>query len=95
MNRANIWHDIELALREEKKSRANWPDHIAAQAGIVSEQSGSLMHASLHWKYERSESTELEKMQIAQIKIEALKVAVTAIRFLENLKESNDSSTGS
>lgn len=84
MNRNKIWQAIELELRNSKKKHPNWPDHVAAQAGIVCEESGELMQACLQWKYERKENDAEQK---EQMRIEAIHTAATAIRFLENLKE--------
>jgi len=86
MDRKKIWQMIELELRQSKKKHPAWPDHIAAQAGIVCEESGELMRAALIWKYEREESEDPEKVQREQIEKEAIHTAVVAIRFLENLK---------
>lgn len=35
MKRNHIWQAIELELREAKKFHPQWPDHVAAQAGMV------------------------------------------------------------
>lgn len=85
MKRNEIWQAIELELRNAKKKHPNWPDHVAAQAGIVCEESGELMRACLQWKYER-DKPEYEASQISEMKKEAIHTAATAIRFLENLK---------
>lgn len=80
-----IWQAVELELRKAKKQFPNWPDHPAAQAGIVTEEAGELMKAALEWKYERNENPALQKMQRDQMKEEAIQTAAMAIRFLENL----------
>lgn len=85
MDRREIWEAIELELRRAKKAWPNWPDHPAAQAGIVCEEAGELMKASLQWKYQRDENDYVQKKQIQHMREEAIQTAVTAIRFLENL----------
>lgn len=85
MKRNQIWQAIELELRAAKKLQPNWPDHVCAQAGKVIDECGKLMHSSLEWKYNRSES--FQKEQIENIKETAIATAVAAIRFMENLKE--------
>lgn len=85
MDRKQIWQEIELELRKAKKKHPNWPDHPAAQAGIVSEEAGELMKAALQWKYERDENEYIQKKQILHMQEEAIQTAAMAIRFLENL----------
>lgn len=84
MNRNEIWEAIELELRRAKKKHPNWPDHPAAQAGIVCEEAGELMQACLQKKYENKKHSPAEHEQ--RMREEAIQVAVTAIRFIENLK---------
>ena len=83
MNRQSIWAEIELELRAAKKKFPGWPEHAAAQAGIVVEEAGELMQACLQYKYQRKDLTEDEHK--ARMRKEAIQTAVTAIRFLENL----------
>ena len=84
MQNKNIWSAIEIELRQAKKAHPNWPDHVAAQAGIVCEESGELMRAALQIKYERKAGSELEKQKDA-LKKEAIQTAAMAIRFLQNI----------
>ena len=86
MNRKIIWQQIELELRNAKRKHPNWPDHPAAQAGIVCEEAGELMKDCLQWKYERDSCDVVQEVQKERMKTEAIHVAATAIRFLENLK---------
>ena len=86
MQRKEIWQAIELELRKAKKKFPNWPDHPAAQAGIVCEEAGELMKASLQWKYERDASEVVQEVQIERMRDEAIQTAAMSIRFLENLK---------
>lgn len=89
MRRKDIWPAIEMELRNAKKKFPNWPDHLAAQAGIVCEEAGELMQASLRYKYEKGKKyTPAE--QIENLKKEAIQTAAMAIRFLENLKTDSD-----
>lgn len=86
MNKNEIWQAIDQELRRSKKKHPNWPDHVAAQAGIVCEESGELMKAALEYKYERSLNVSTASIQKEMLVKEAVHTAVTAIRFLENLK---------
>ena len=85
-NRNTIWQEVELELRKAKKKFPNWPDHVAAQAGIVCEEAGELMQACLQYKYERSKDESTEYGQKELMRKEAVQTAATAIRFLENCK---------
>lgn len=87
MQRNDIWKAVNDELVCAKRKFPNWPDHPAAQAGIVCEEAGELMKACLEWKYQRDESDYVRRKQIQQMKLEAVQTIVTAIRFLENLKE--------
>ncbi len=87
MNKNEIWHAIELELRKAKKKHPSWPDHPAAQAGIVVEEAGELMQSCLQWKYERAPEEIDQEVQKERMKQEAIQTAVTAIRFLENLNQ--------
>ena len=86
MKRNEIWLAIEKELRSAKSKHPNWPEHPAAQAGIVCEEAGELMKACLEWKYERNGSEVVQDVQKERMKNEAVQTVVTAIRFLENLK---------
>lgn len=89
MKNQDIWKMIDDELRRAKKKFPSWPDHPAAQAGIVCEEAGELMQACLQWKYERMESLDGQEGQIKNMEDEAVQVAAAAIRFLENLKPKN------
>ena len=82
---SGILDDVLKELKRAKKKFPSWPDHIAARAGIVCEEAGELMKAALEYKYDRRPDADGETKQIAQMRKEAIQVAVTAIRFLENL----------
>lgn len=86
-NRNEIWQSIELELRKAKKKHPNWPDHIAAKAGIVCEEAGELMRAALLYKYEKGNGEKEIQVQVENMRTEAIHTAAMAIRFLENLKE--------
>lgn len=87
MKRNHIWQEIELQLRQAKKINPHWPDHVAAQAGIVCKNSGELMQACLDRKYEKPEAERLKGLQTERIRKAAIYSVVAGIRFLENLKE--------
>lgn len=84
MKRKDIWQAVELELRRQKKKHPNFPDHVAAQAGIANAAAGNLMEVCLMYKYEN----DLYEAQdhVSMMKQEALKTAAAAIRFLEHLK---------
>ena len=87
MNRKQIWQEIELSVRDSKKKFPNWPDHVAAQAGIVCESAGNILGVALKIKYD-PESTEEELIkQYEALKELAINTAAVAIRFLENSKK--------
>lgn len=84
---SGILADILNELKRAKREHPNWPDHPAAQAGIVCEESGELMKACLQWKYEKDPVN--KEIQIKNMRDEAIQTAAMAIRFLENLKANN------
>lgn len=83
MNKQEIWKEIDAEMKRAKKKFPVWPDHIVSRAAIVCEESGELLQASLDYKYNKKQKRESVKELMKQ---EAIQVAVTAIRFLENLK---------
>lgn len=86
MKRTDIWRAIEMELRKAKAKHPGWPDHVAAQAGIVVEEAGELMRACLEFKYEKGKRGQTIEQQKQKMHDEAIQTAVTAIRFIENLK---------
>jgi NTP pyrophosphatase (non-canonical NTP hydrolase) len=87
MTKNEIWQAIELEHRSAKAAHPNWPDHIAACAGIVVEEAGELMQACLQKKYQRQLCSDGEHYK--RMKLEAIQTAVAAIRFLEHLEPIN------
>lgn len=85
----DILSDILKEVRSAKKKFPSWPQHPAAQAGIVCEEAGELMKACLELKYER-DNDYVKKIYIADhkanIRMKAIQTASMAIRFLENFK---------
>lgn len=86
MKRSKIWQEIELEVRKAKRAFPSWPDHPAAQAGIVVEEAGELMKASLEFKYEKGKNGLSVNEQKESIRKEAIQTAAMAIRFLEHMK---------
>lgn len=86
MDKNEIWQAIDAELKRAKKNYPVWPDHIVSRAGIVCEESGELMQACLQIKYDKGKKGRSLEEQKQLIKMEAVQTAVTAIRFLENLK---------
>lgn len=81
----SILDDVLKELKRARKKHPSWPDHPAAQAGIVVEEAGELMKASLQWKYEREKSPEDQLQQWDAMYREGVQTAAMALRFLENL----------
>ena len=50
-------------LSAHKLHSVRWPDHVAAQAGIVCEEAGELMQASLELKYEKGKKGQTIEQQ--------------------------------
>jgi cell division FtsZ-interacting protein ZapD len=83
--RTSIMSDVLKELKRAKKKHRSWPDHPAAQAGIVCEEAGELMKACLEFKYEQGkEGQSIADMRL-KMKTEAIQTAAVALRFLENL----------
>lgn len=82
-NRNQIWQDIELAIRADKRNHPSWPDHAAAQAGKVTVPCGKLATAAMDYKYGPVDHQKINHEMMRQY---AIDTAAAAIRFLENLK---------
>lgn len=80
--RKEIWSLIEAEMKKAKKKYPSWPDHAAAQAGVVVGQSGAIMKAALNIKYKRGNGYSSEKMEMRN---SAVKTIVAAFRLLEQM----------
>ena len=80
--RQEIWASVESEMKRAKKKYKSFPDHPAAQAGVVVKQSGDIMAAALNVKYCRGNGNILERQKMRK---SAVKTIVAAIRLLENL----------
>jgi hypothetical protein len=80
---------LELIERERKYINAempNYPDHIAAKAGLINADAGFLMQLCLDKKYESKGKNEVDKKKIDDlIKQSAIRVIAQSLRFIENL----------
>lgn len=85
MKHNQIWQEIEIELRADKRVNPNYPDHVAAQAGKVSAEAGRLMEAALSLKYHHGNKS-VTDYQVKKMRRAAVRSAAMAIRFLENLK---------
>ena len=85
MSKQSIWHQIELAMKHDKKQRPQWPDHAAGQAGKVARASGVLMAEAMEFKYQDYEVAQNDDVMKERMRVAAVQTAVMAIRFLENL----------
>ncbi|UXO94088.1 hypothetical protein Pan5_46 [Pseudanabaena phage Pan5] len=86
MDKKEIWNLVNQAYKKGKKESPGWPDHVAAQAGIVNAEAGKLMTEALLYKYSKNKNKMLVKAYHDDMKKSAIHTIVTAIRFLENLK---------
>src|SRR5438445_45331 len=66
-----ILSEVLAELKRAKKKFPNWPDHPAAQAGIVCVEAGELMQACLQWKYERAPEEIVQDAQKQHMREEA------------------------
>ena len=71
-----ILNAIVDELKRAEQKHPNWPTDTIHAAAIVGEESGELTQAALQYHY--------EKGSMATCQVEAIQVAVTAIRFLKN-----------
>jgi hypothetical protein len=81
---------LQLIERERKyinKQMPNYPDHIAAKAGLVSADAGFLMQLCLDKKYENRSNSDIEKIDVL-IRQAAIRVAAQTLRFIENIDKS-------
>lgn len=81
----SIMDDVLKELKRAKRKHPNWPDHIVARAGIVCEEAGELMKASLEFKYEKGKDSKSKDLMIEEMRKEAIHTAATALRFIEEL----------
>lgn len=79
----SLFDDIMKELKRAKRKHPNWPQHVAAQAGIVVEEVGELMQACLQNKYEKEKKTSKEHCD--DMRNEAIQVIVTALRFIDHI----------
>lgn len=82
----SILDEIIKELKRSRKAMPGYPDHVAGQAGIVSACAGSLMSAALASKYGKGKKELTPEEQQKRLRAEAVRVAASAIRFVENLK---------
>jgi hypothetical protein len=93
MQRNQIWQQIELELNKPKQKGQRWPVHIVAQAANVSKASGQLVDGAIAYKYHRDKKQPISDAQAEAIVMDAIKTAVAAIRFLENINFKNNKTT--
>ena len=80
--RQDIWASVESEMKRAKKKYKSFPDHPAAQAGVVVKQSGELMAAALDLKYQRGGGKYNDSIKMRK---SAVKTIVAAILLLENM----------
>jgi hypothetical protein len=82
----SILDEIIKELKRSRKTFPGWPDHVAGQAGVVSESAGALMREALAMKYGKKGKGAERAEQQKRLRAEAVRVAAAAIRFVENIK---------
>jgi hypothetical protein len=82
----SILDEIIKELKRSRKVMPNYPDHVAAQAGIVSACAGQLMGEALASKYSKGKKEVSPEEQQKRLRAEAVRTAAACIRFLEHLK---------
>lgn len=86
MKRNEIWQEVNYRYKQDKKENPSWPDHVCAQAGMVTAQAGLLAIAANDFKYS-SYMTEIEReIFYNDMQDSAINVIIKAIRFLEKLQ---------
>jgi hypothetical protein len=86
MKRKEIWENVEVALRADKKNHPSFPEHVAAMAGKIVSKTGTLMKLSMEYKYTPEQYRLSDEVMKQQMKDVAVHTIVQSIRFLENLK---------
>lgn len=81
-----IMREILAELQKAKKKHPRMPRHVVSRAAIVNEEAGELTRTTIQFKYERKGDARTREEWMAAMRLEALQVCVTAIRFIENLK---------
>jgi hypothetical protein len=84
MDKKLIWQSVELELRKIKKEHTNFPDHICAMAGMVTNEAGKMMDLAIKEKYKHDPENKLILNNQYLIN-SAVRTAAMAIRFLENI----------
>ena len=86
MKRNEIWQEVNYRYKQDKKENPSWPDHVCAQAGMVTAQAGLLAIAANDFKYS-NDMSELEKEIFHNdMQDSAINVIIKAVRFLEKLQ---------
>lgn len=78
--------EIFKELKKAKKDNPRWPKHLTGQTGMVVQDAGALMQASITTKYRSRLAGKSKEELRADIRQKAVQTAVAAIRFLENFK---------
>jgi len=83
-----------LAEMEHSKQRQSWPDHPAAQAGMVAEKAAQLMTVCMDKKYQSRQDGYSSEQHQDRIWEAALQTAAVAVRFLEHFQISKQHEKG-
>jgi cation transport regulator ChaB len=82
----DIWREITKELNRQKSQVPHFPVHVAGQSGVVCSYAGDLMREALSAKYGKGKKGADRTEQQKRLRAEAVRVAASAIRFVENLK---------
>lgn len=87
MTKHEIFKRLELAYRANKKKGGSWPDHVVAQAAMVTNQAAKIQRVALQQKYcqPKANVKSIERARIAAMEQSAFDTIVEAIKFLEHL----------
>lgn len=80
-NQTEIINEILTELNRARAKFPTWPDDPIHAAGVILEESGELMRATLQACYEKR-GHDPSFTQIAEVRREAIQTAAMAIRFL-------------
>lgn len=83
-SQAEIVNEILIELNRARAKFPTWPDDPIHAAGVVLEESGELMRATLQACYEKRHDPPFA--QIAEVRQEAIQTGAMAIRFLLSIE---------
>ncbi len=85
-NQIEIINEILAELDRARAKFPTWPEDPIHAAGVIVEESGELMRATLQACYEKKKH-DPSFAQIAEVRLEAIQTAAMAIRFLFSIDQ--------